>query len=151
MNNKTIEKIADEMANDILKVMEAIMDANDLQDSNIKKQMVSDSVESGNDIILRLFVNHYIYWIDQGRKPTNNPPIDKWPNPVGDIRDWCERKGIPSDNSTVYAIIRKIHLYGYEGRFFLEDFWRDAENETYSNLDKLFDAIIKDITDWFNK
>ena len=70
---------------------------------------------------------------------------------MGDIASWCRRKGIPSDNSTVWAIIKKIHKYGYEGKFFLEDFWRDAEDKTYDNLDKLFEAIINDLVEWFNK
>ena len=149
-------------------VMQYILDENGQENSNLKKELYTKVEEEGDNVILKLFANHYIYWVDQGRKPTNMPPLSKWSDPVGDIASWCRRKGIPSDNSTVWAIIKKIHKYGYEGKFFLEDFWelekefpnfhffledfwRDAENKTYDNLDKLFEAIIGDLIEWFNK
>ena len=146
-----INKILQGMAEDILTVMQYILDENGQKDSNLKKELYTKVEEEGDNVILRLFANHYIYWVDQGRKPTNMPPMSKWANPVGDISAWCRRKGIPADNSTVWAIIKKIHKYGYEGRFFLDTFWREAERTTYDNLDKLFDAITSELTEWFNK
>lgn len=146
-----LNKVLQEMAKDILIVMQEIMDANRLKDSNIRKQLYTKVEQEGDDVVLKLFANHYIYWLDQGRNPTKYPPLTRWSDPVGDISDWCRRKGIPSDNRTVWAIIKKIHRFGYKGRFFLEDFWREAEQKTYTNLDILADTILKEITDWFNK
>lgn len=145
------DKVIQGIADDILTVMQDILDANGQENSNLKKDLYTKVEQEGDNIILKLFANHYIYWVDQGRGPSNIPPLTSWANPVGDISAWCRRKGIPADNSTVWAIIKKIHKYGYEGRFFLEDFWRQAEQKTYDNLDKLFEAIIKDLTEWFNK
>lgn len=149
MNN--IDKIIQGMAEDILVVMQDILDANRLEDSQLKKELFTKVAEEGDGIIIKLFANHYIYWLDKGRNPTNIPPLTRWADPVGDIADWCRRKGIHADNKIVWAIIQKIHKYGYEGRFFLEDFWREAEKTTYDNLDKLVDEILKELTDWFNK
>lgn len=146
-----LDKVIQGMADDILTVMQDILDANGQENSNLKKDLYTKVEQEGDNIILKLFANHYIYWVDQGRGPSNIPPLTRWADPVGDIAGWCRRKGIPSDNSTVWAIIKKIHKYGYEGRFFLEDFWRQAEQATYDNLDNLFDAIISELTEWFNK
>lgn len=148
---ENMTKVLQGMAEDILIVMRDIMDANGLSYSNLRNQMYTKVEEEGDNIVLKLFTNHYIYWVDKGRKPTPYPPLTRWADPVGDIKGWCQRKGIPSDNKTVYAIIKKIHKYGYEGRFFLEDFWREAEEKTYKNLDQLADIIMKDLYDWFSK
>lgn len=147
----SIEKVIAGMAEDILIIMQDILAANDLGDSNLSKELYTKYIEGGDNIMLNLFANHYIYWVDAGRKPTGNPPKDDWDDPIRDITDWCRRKGIPSDNATVHAIINKIHKYGYRGKFFLEDYWVKVENTTYSNLDKLFDAITAELTEWFDK
>lgn len=147
-----LDKVIQGMAEDILNIMREIMDDNDLAYSNLKKNMYTEAKIDGDNAVLKLITAHYIYWVDQGRKPTNIPPLSKWNNPVGDITSWYQRKfGATPNNSTVWAIIQKIHKYGYEGKFFLEDFWRQAEQATYDNLDKLFEVIIKDLTEWFNK
>lgn len=146
-----LNKILQGMAEDILVVMQDILDVNGQANSNLKKELYTKVEEEGDNVVIKLFANHYIYWVDQGRGPTKMPPLTRWADPVGDITDWCMRKGIPADNKTVWAIIKKIHKYGYEGRFFLEDFWREAEDTTYDNLDKLFEVIIKDLTEWFSK
>lgn len=146
-----LDKVIQGMAEDILNIMREIMDDNDLAYSNLKKNMYTEAKIDGDNAVLKLITAHYIYWVDQGRGPSKIPPLTRWADPVGDIADWCRRKGIPSDNSTVWAIIQKIHKYGYEGKFFLEDFWRQAEQATYDNLDKLFDAIISELTEWFNE
>lgn len=148
---KHLDKVLKGMAEDILTVMQDILDANGQENSNLKKDLYTKVEQEGDNVVLKLFANHYIYWVDQGRGPSKIPPLTRWADPVGDIADWCRRKGIPSDNNTVWAIIQKIHKYGYEGKFFLEDFWRQAEQATYDNLDKLFEVIIKDLTEWFNK
>lgn len=148
---KHLDKVLKGMAEDILTVMQDILDMNGQANSNLKKDLYTKVEQEGDNVVLKLFANHYIYWVDQGRGPSKIPPLTRWTDPVGDIADWCRRKGIPSDNNTVWAIIKKIHKYGYEGRFFLEDFWREAENTTYDNLDNLFDAIISELTEWFNK
>lgn len=149
--DNNISKVLQAMAEDILIIMQLILDDNGLENSNLKKQLRTMVLENGDSATINLFANHYIYWVDQGRKPTPYPPLERWSDPVGDIRDWCNRKGIPSDNNTVYSIIKKIHKYGYEGKYFIEDFWKEAEEQTYSNLETLFNAIIKDISDWFSK
>lgn len=147
----SIEKVISGMAEDMMVIMQDILSANQLGDSNLSKELYTKYVENGSDVMLSLFANHYIYWVDAGRKPTGNPPKDDWDDPIRDITDWCRRKGIPSDNATVHAIINKIHKYGYRGKFFLEDYWMKVENITYNSLDRLFEAIISDLTEWFDK
>lgn len=148
---KHLDKVLKGMAEDILVIMQDILDMNGQADSNLKKDLYTKVEQEGDNVVLKLFANHYIYWVDQGRGPSKIPPLTRWADPVGDIANWCRRKGIPSDNNTVWAIIKKIHRYGYEGKFFLEDFWRQAEQATYDNLDNLFEAIISELTEWFNK
>lgn len=149
MNN--LDKVLQGMAEDILVVMQDILDASDLGDSQLKKELFTKVVEEGDSIMIKLFANHYIYWLDIGRNPTPIPPLTRWSDPVGDIADWCRRKGIHPDNKTVWAILTKIHKYGYDGKLFLDDFWDEAEKTTYDNLDKLVDSILSELTEWFNK
>lgn len=146
-----IQGVVQSMAQDILKVMQFIMDTHGLSNSNIRNQMQTRIEENDDGVVVSLLVNFYIHWLINGRKPTNYPPITRWENPVGDIRDWCKRKGLPSDNKTVWAIIKHIHKFGYKKKFDIEEFWIEAESKVYDKLDVLFNEIVKELTDWFNE
>lgn len=146
-----ITRVLQGMAEDILVVMQNILAAKELGDSNLSKELYTKVEGDDNNVMLKLFANNYITWVDAGRPPTGNPPKTDWEDPVRSITDWARRKGIPSDNATVHAIIHKIHKYGYRGKFFLEDFWAEAEKTTENNLDKLFDAIVSELEEWFSK
>lgn len=74
--------------------------------------------------------NFYWYWIEWGRKPNRKMP------PYEPILKWAKKNGLPTDNSTLYAIRKSIGENGFNGRHFIEP-----------TLDK----IEKDLDEWSNR
>lgn len=63
------------------------------------------------------------------RKGAKMPPFDV-------IASWCRRKGLPSDNSTVWAICRAFSLM-------------DADEWSGRWLDMVFDELTKVLDNYF--
>ena len=145
-----LSRIITAIADDMVATMGRILESVNLGDSRLRKEMYTTIQDDGDNVMISLFMNHYVEWVENGRKPTNNPPLSRWKDPVGDITDWCKRKGIPSDNDTVWRIITKIHRYGYEGKFFMERFFKEAEDNASATIEEIVDEILKDISEWFN-
>ena len=74
--------------------------------------------------------NYYWYWIENGRKPNRKMP------PYDPILRWAKKNGIPTDNSTLYAIRKSIGENGFKGRHFIEP---------------TLDRIEKDLDEWSNR
>lgn len=101
----------------------------------------------GEDIeMMRIVLNDYVQYIESGRRPGS------WPPPHV-IADWCARKGIPNDNSTVFLICRSIYMKGipprplFEGEGGIWD-WTEEFFDGWSA--DLFDAIMIIIDDYFS-
>lgn len=64
---------------------------------------------------LTIDMNEYAKWVEQGRGPGKQPPLDK-------IKDWISRTpGLPNnDKSLPFLIARKIGRQGIPPRPFLE-------------------------------
>ena len=80
--------------------------------------------------------NYYWYWIENGRKPNRKMP------PFEPILRWAKKIGIPTNNSTLYAIRKSIGENGFEGRHFIEPTLDKIEKELDAWADKVFDSII---------
>lgn len=80
--------------------------------------------------------NYYYYFIENGRKPNRKMP------PYEPILRWAKKNGIPTDNSTLYAIRRSIGENGFEGRHFIEPTLSLIEKSLDEWADKVFDSII---------
>lgn len=80
--------------------------------------------------------NYYWYWIENGRKPNRKMP------PFDPILRWAKKNGIPTDNSTLYAIRKSIGENGFEGRHFIEPTLDKIEKELDEWADKVFDSIV---------
>ena len=80
--------------------------------------------------------NYYWYWIENGRKPNRKMP------PYEPILRWAKKNGIPTDNSTLYAIRKSIGENGFEGRHFIEPTLNMIEKDLDAWADKVFDSII---------
>ena len=141
--SENIYKVIEAMAQDMAEIMKIVLVAKDnwYEQSNLVKSFQTAVKENGNNYIMELTANSYIYWLDKGRGPSNMPPTTRWSDPVGDISDWCQRRGIPNDNNTVWAIITKMHKEGYEGKHFIDDFWDEMDSKMDLNFDSLFDTI----------
>ena len=110
--HKYLETIAKEAKAILMSVMASEkgvntkVGVNTLVDGRIFQEIETD-VEDVE--LVNLLVNDYIQYIESGRRPGTYPP----PNVIA---EWCQRRGIPSDNRTVYLICRSIYEKGIPAR-----------------------------------
>lgn len=114
---------------------------NTLKDSNLHNEA---KVEESN-WVFSLFYNDYLTYIESGRKPkARKVPVDA-------LVEWAKRKGIPSDNNTIYAIRESIYKVGIPKRPIFEPFIEQI-NEVWDEWsDKIFEGIITNLNNYFNK
>ena len=112
-------------------------------DSNIFKEMYAKA--SGN-IVIQLLLNDYVQYIESGRKAGSKFP------PIQPIVQWAKKRGIPTDNSTIFLIRRAIAEDGIRPRPFmykvLDTIDKKWDGEWSSDL---FNELTKIIDEFFNK
>lgn len=154
------KKIIKEIAKDIIKGAREIMDSdicinpkvykNTLSGSNLYNQIKWNYQPNDDNIVINLFFNYYIEYIESGRKPKRG----KRP-PTREIVKWLKRKHIVSSNeninSVAYVISRSIWTDGYKSRKIIDalDKYVDSNfDEKYADM--IFDALFKEVDDYFN-
>lgn len=158
--NADLAKVMREITNDILKGVREIMDSdigvnskvgiNTLSGSELYSRIKTSWSENPDEIVISLFFNHYIEFIESGREPKKG----KRP-PVFEIAKWLRRKKICSTNDNImkvaYAVSYVIWRDGYRARKVLEalDKYVDSRFEKVY-ADMVFDALMKETDDWFN-
>ena len=163
---RRLEQALEELGNEVIKHFREVMDSdmginqktgtNTLKDSNLYKQM--DMKVYPDREMVEVLINSYAEYVDMGRmshaevKTGNFAPMKNsgFP-PLTVLRDWAQRTGIPTDNRTLYLIGRSIAINGIRPRPVFSYAWRDLEDMLPEYLDKLFEAIINDLVEWFNK
>lgn len=158
--NADLAKVMREITNDILKGVREVMDSdigvnakvgiNTLSGSELYRRIKTSWSENPDEIVISLFFNHYIEFIESGREPKKG----KRP-PVFEIAKWLRRKKICSTNDNImkvaYAVSYVIWRDGYRARKVLEalDKYVDSRFEQVY-ADMVFDALMKETDDWFN-
>lgn len=152
MNN--VELLAKAFAEDVMNITADIMASSMLvndkvgintiaPNSDIFKEMYAKA--SGN-IVIQLLLNDYVQYIESGRKAGSKFP------PIQPIVQWAKKRGIPTDNSTIFIIRRAIAEDGIRPRPFmykvLETIDKKWEGEWSSDL---FNELTKIIDEFFNK
>lgn len=108
---------------------------------NTIQVMVGEDVE-----IISLMVNDYIQYIESGRQPGSFPPPQV-------IANWCQRKGIPSDNGTVFLICRSIYENGIKPRPIFDGTggaWEMIDSYFDDWADMIFNTITEQLDEYFN-
>lgn len=151
-----LKKILTEISKDVIQLAREVMTSdvgintkvnkNTLKDSDLYKQIESNV----NDNIINILFNHYIVYIEW----TRPPEYGKMP-PVKAIIEWMNKKNIKPTNGNInqvaFLIARAIWRDGHDGRPIMETLIKQVENKWDKNYSiKLFDSIIKDLTDYFN-
>ena len=98
------------------------------------------------DFTFNLFYNHYLEYIESGRKKGATPI------PIRIIIDWMKRKHISDDNRVAYAIRESIYQLGIPARPLLEPFG-DMLDERFERkiYDEIFNTIITNLDKYFNQ
>lgn len=158
--NVDLAKIMKEITLDILKGARDIMDSdiginqkvgiNTLSGSNLYNQIKWNFQQNDDNIVIDLFFNHYIEFIESGRMPKKG----KRP-PVFEIAKWLRRKHIVSSNENImkvaYAVSYVIWRDGYMARKITEalDKYVDSNfDEKYADM--IFDALFQEVDDYFS-
>lgn len=157
--NVDLARIIREITNDIVREARDIMSSsvginekvgkNTLVDSNLYRMIKSEFVQNPDNIVINVFFNHYIEYIESGRKPKEG----KRP-PVFEIVKWLRRKRIVASNqnilSVAYAVSYAIWRDGYKARKILEtlDKYIDSEfDKRYADM--IFDALFEEVEKLF--
>lgn len=112
-------------------------------DSNIFKEMYAKA--SGN-IVIQLLLNDYVQYIESGRKAGSKFP------PIQPIVQWAKKRGIPTDNSTIFLIRRAIAEDGIRPRPFMYKVLETIDNKWEGEWSsELFNELTKIIDEFFNK
>ena len=112
-------------------------------DSNIFKEMYAKA--SGN-IVIQLLLNDYVHYIESGRKAGSKFP------PIQPIVQWAKKRGIPTDNSTIFLIRRAIAEDGIRPRPFMYKVLETIDNKWDGEWSsELFNELTKIIDEFFNK
>ena len=152
--NVDLAKIMKDITLDILKGVRDIMDSdiginqkvgiNTLSGSNLYNQIKWNFQQNDDNIVIDLFFNHYIEFIESGRMPKKG----KRP-PVFEIAKWLRRKHIVSSNENImkvaYAVSYVIWRDGYKSRKIIEalDKYVDSNfDEKYADM--IFEAMFKE-------
>lgn len=109
---------------------------NTLRNSLLAKD-VQASVHFGDNVVIDVLFGNYIAYIEQGRAPRSG----KRP-PISAIKSWAEKRGIATDNNTLYAIANAVWRDGYAGRPILATLEQQIE-ERFDNewADLIFEAL----------
>lgn len=127
------------------KVMKNTLAGSDLQ------RDVEYSVSYSEPTLISTLFNYYMQWVNDGRKPSKGkrPPIDV-------IVKWMMKKRIKPRNGTIrqvaFLISRAIWRDGYDGRPVIDHLLTYSE-EQWDKVwsDKIFNAIIKEINEFFDR
>lgn len=97
-----------------------------------KSGALSDSIRyeikvNNNSFDLLYIMNDYGKWVDEGRKPGKQPPIQV-------IKTWAQAKGI--DQKWAYPIVRKIGRDGIKPTYFFSSTIKDDKQRFLNEMEK---------------
>ena len=150
-----VGKIVMEFSKDLMTLVRMVMESNvginrktgsnTLVGSDIYKSLSVKATNDG-DLVFDIILNDYITYIESGRRKGAKFP------PVAPIVAWARKKGIPTDNSTIYLIRRAISRDGIKPRPFMAHVLEEIDREWDDQLaDELFNKIISEIDKFFNE
>lgn len=143
--------IAREIAQDIVSLVRAVMKSdtgvnrkvgfNTLKDSELFKSVTASAEQN---IVINLLLNDYIVFVESGRRAGSRMP------PPTAIAEWCKRKGLPTDNNTVFAICKAIARDGIAPRPIMSTAFQLID-ERWENdwSDRIFNEIIEELERYF--
>lgn len=155
MSKEGVKLAVDKIAGDLLALASVILEddsisvntkvgKNTLKNSTLRGDLETRVEQTGDPVIQALF-NNYVVFLEWDR-----PPKYKKKPPIGVLKEWAAKNGIPTDADTLWAISYAIWRDGHAGRpiFATMDIELDG---LFMNdwSDKLFNAITDDLDKFF--
>lgn len=148
-----LTRVMYEIGKDIAKLVREIMDSNVGMNMKVGKNTLSDSdlyrelsvrSTSDGDLVFDIMLNDYIQYIENGRrKGAKFPPIES-------IIQWCRKKGLPTDNSTIFLIRRAISRDGIAARPIMARVFDELDRNWNDGwADHIFNKIMEHIDKFF--
>ena len=143
------------ISRDIMELVRMVMESNNLinnkvgrntiaPDSDIYKNLLVKATNDG-DPVFDIMLNDYLTYIESGRRAGAKFP------PVAPIVAWAKKRGIPTDNSTIYLIRRAISRDGIAPRPFMVYVFDEIDQSWNDGwADKIFNKIIAELDKYFN-
>lgn len=152
MNN--VELLAKAFAEDVMTITADIMASSMLVNDKVGRNTIAPNSDiykemyakaSGN-IVIQLLLNDYVQYIESGRKRGSKFP------PIQPIVNWAKKRGIPTDNSTIFLIRRAIAEDGIRPRPFMYKVLNTIDKKWDGEWSsELFNELTKIIDEFFNK
>ena len=151
---ESLNKVIKAIANDILSIARMILESNNLINEKVGRNTIAPDSElyktlqvkatNDGDIVFDLMLNDYLVFIESGRRAGAKFP------PVEPIVKWARKRGIPTDNSTIYLIRRAISRDGIRPRPFMAYIFEEMDERWDDNwADEIFDKIMEQIDNFF--
>jgi hypothetical protein len=151
---ESLDKVIKAIANDILSIARMILESNNLINEKVGRNTIAPDSElyktlqvkatNDGDIVFDLMLNDYLVFIESGRRAGAKFP------PVEPIVRWARKRGIPTDNSTIYLIRRAISRDGIKPRPFMAYIFEELDERWDDNwADSIFDKIMEQIDNFF--
>ena len=151
---ESLDKVIKVIANDILEIARMILESNHLINEKVGKNTIAPDSDlyktlqvkatNDGDVVFDLMLNDYLVFIESGRRAGAKFP------PVEPIVRWARKRGIPTDNNTIYLIRRAISRDGIQPRPFMAYIFEEMDDRWDSNwADSIFDKIMEQIDNFF--
>ena len=151
---ESLDRVIKAIANDILSIARMILESNNLINEKVGRNTIAPDSElyktlqvkatNDGDIVFDLMLNDYLVFIESGRRAGAKFP------PVEPIVRWARKRGIPTDNSTIYLIRRAISRDGIKPRPFMAYIFEEMDERWDDNwADSIFDKIMEQIDNFF--
>lgn len=151
---ESLDRVIKAIANDILSIARMILESNNLINEKVGRNTIAPDSElyktlqvkatNDGDIVFDLMLNDYLVFIESGRRAGAKFP------PVEPIVRWARKRGIPTDNSTIYLIRRAISRDGIRPRPFMAYIFEELDERWDDNwADSIFDKIMEQIDNFF--
>ena len=151
---ESLEKIIKAIATDIMEIARMVLESNNLINDKVGKNTIAPDSElyktlqvkstNDGDVVYDLMLNDYLVFIESGRRAGAKFP------PVEPIVRWARKRGIPTDNNTIFLIRRAISRDGIKPRPFLSYIFEEMDDRWDSTwADNIFNEIMERIDNFF--
>ena len=148
-----INKLVMEFTNDIMQLVRAVMEGQELVNHKVGRNTIIGSdiyknlqVKATNDgdLVFDILLNDYLTFIESGRRKGAKFP------PVEPIVKWARKRGIPTDNSTIFLIRRAISRDGIAARPIMARVFDELDRNWNDGwADHIFNKIMEHIDKFF--